>query len=40
MKEKGWRVGFQKKEFVGNLYSDDVDDCKLYKWFAEFYRRI
>ncbi|MFC0903773.1 hypothetical protein ACFHWD_03595 [Clostridium sp. MT-14] len=38
MKEKGWQVSSQEKEFVGNLFLDDVDDCRLYKWFAEFYK--
>jgi hypothetical protein len=39
MKAKGWEVSSQEKKFVGDLYLDDIEDEKNYRWFAEFYKK-
>lgn len=38
MRQNGWRVSSEDKRFIANLYLDDVDDDKNYRWFAEFYK--
>jgi hypothetical protein len=37
MRQNGW-VSSEDKRFIANLYLDDVDDDKNYRWFAEFYK--
>lgn len=39
MKKKGWQVGSQGHKFIGDLYLDDTEDEKNYRWFGEFYKR-
>lgn len=38
MEMHGWNSSGKKKQFIGSLMIDDVNDPKNYVWYAEFYR--